>query len=104
MASNRQLVLVPPDGDSENSLGVKAQFVDDVARFNIATDGSSENAGIAFGPGFRLELPLVGDKDPVSQALITITEEDNAWPVLTRICREMNWRLMDLDTGRTFGV
>lgn len=97
-------MLVPPGEGGAATLGTKRQFVDELARFNIATDGSSENIGVAFGPGFRLELPFIGDKDPVSQALITITEEDNAWPVLTRLCREMNWRLMDLDSGRTFGV
>lgn len=103
MPSNRQVVLIPPESGASASLGTKVRFLDEIARFNIAPDGSAENMGVAFGPGLRLELPFVGDKDPVTQALVTITEEDNAWPVLARLCRELNWRMMDPESGRTFG-
>lgn len=107
MATNRQLVLIPAPTDAAPdtvSLGAKADFLETLARYNIAPDGSSENAGIAFGPGFRIELPLVDDRDPVSQALITITEEDNAWTVLSRLCKQRHWRLLDPESGRSFGL
>lgn len=104
MAQTRQLVLLPADTGDTGSLGQRTRLLDDLARYNTSPDGSPENLGVAFGPGFRVELPFVGDRDPVTQALITITEEDNAWPVLFRMCRERNWRLMDSQTGRTFGV
>lgn len=103
MASTRQVVLIPPESGGDATLGTKARFLDEIARFNIAPDGSAENVGVAFGPGMRVELPFVGDKEPVSQALVTILEEDNAWPVLARLCHELNWRMMDPESGRTFG-
>lgn len=106
MASVRQLVLIPASTDSGNSatLGPKVLFLDAIARYNTAPDSTSDSLGVAFGPGFRVELPFVGDSDPISQALITVTEEDNAWPVLFRMCRENEWRLLDPESGRTFGV
>ncbi len=106
MAQIRQLVLLPAPAETgdTDSLGARGRLLDELARYNTAPDGAPENLGVAFGPGFRVELPFVGDRDPVAQALITITEEDSAWPVLFRMCRERNWRLMDAQTGRTFGV
>lgn len=103
MASNRQIVLIPPESGDAASLGSKSQFLDELALYNIAPDGAADSIGIAYGPGLRVELPMIGDKDPVSQALVTITEEDNAWPVLARLCREKNWRMMDPESGRSFG-
>jgi len=107
VATNRQLVLIPAPNDDNadpGSLGAKSAFLQTLARYNIAPDGSPENVGVAFGPGFRVELPFVDDKDPVSQALITVTEEDNAWTVLSRLCRQCNWRLLDPESGRSFGI
>lgn len=106
MASTRQLVLLPAPTESgeAGALGSLRRLLDELARYNTTPDGSAENVGVAFGPGFRVELPFVGDRDPVAQALITITEDDNAWPVLFRMCREQDWRLMDAQSGRTFGV
>lgn len=105
MASDRQIVLIPEsrsDG-ADATLGSKRGLLDVLARFNTTPDGSPEHVGVAFGPGFRVELPFVDENDPITQALITITEDDNAWPVLFRMCSQMHWRLMDADSGRTFG-
>jgi hypothetical protein len=106
MASARQIVLIPASADADNgaTLGPKDQFLDAIAQYNTAPDTSPETMGVAFGPGFRLELPFVADSDPINQALITVTEEDNAWPVLFRMCRENDWRLLDPESGRTFGM
>lgn len=105
MPAPRRLVLVPAALDSGEtpSFGAKKRFVQELARYNTAPDGSPAHLGVLFGPGFRVETAFVGDRDPLTQALITITEEDNAWPVLTRLCRETHWRLQDIETGRSFG-
>ncbi|MCH8271572.1 MAG: hypothetical protein IH985_10235, partial [Planctomycetes bacterium] len=48
-----------------------------------------------------VEIPL--GVDPVTQAMVTLVEEDIAWPVLMRLCQTTRWSMMDLETGRTFG-
>ncbi len=71
--------------------------------FNTAPDGSAESFGMAHGPGLRVELPMVDDKDDVMQAMVTLLEEEIAWHVLNRLCRSTGWAMMDPETGRTFG-
>lgn len=74
------------------------------APFNTATDGSpSRNPGLSilYGPGIIVEIPLTGSE--VRQALVTIKDEDLAWSVLWRLCRNNGWRMMDPETGQTFG-
>ncbi|RMH28758.1 MAG: hypothetical protein D6693_03285 [Planctomycetota bacterium] len=100
MPPARQIVLVPAES---GSLGTRREVLRGLAAFNTAPDGDPDTPGVAYGPGFRVELPFVGDRDPVTQALLTITEEDNAWPVLIRMCKRTGWRLMDAESGRTFG-
>lgn len=71
--------------------------------YNTASDGDPLTPGVLYGPGFTAELPPVGPNDPVGQIGITITENDSAGPVLMRLCRRLNWKLVDPDTGRAFG-
>lgn len=106
MPRQRQLVLIADadqSGGSSPALGVKARVLETLARFNTAPDGSPEADSITYGPGMLVELPMTGDGDPINQALVTVLDEDIAWPVLSRLCRDAGWRLMDPDTGRTFG-
>lgn len=102
MPTARQIVLVPA-ADADATLGTRHVIIDTLAGYNTTPDGDPDTDGVLFGPGFRVELPFVGERDPVGQALLTITEEDNAWPVLVRMCKETGWRLMDAESGRTFG-
>jgi len=106
MANNsRQLALIAPanDGDGACPLGSRRDFAQTLAGFNTASDGSTASADVFFGPGFHVELPRIADDDDVVQALVTVVEEDMAWPVLARICNATGWRLLDTETGRTFG-
>ena len=41
--------------------------------------------------------------DPVSQAVATLNDEDYAFPVLMKLCRALGWKMVDIETGRTFG-
>lgn len=92
-------------------LGTFAEVVAAVARFNVAPDtsgpkgfGSAPGMAVLFGPGFIMEVP--GDaspRDDVNQVMTTVTDEDFAWPVLSRMCKSLGWRMMDAESGRTFG-
>lgn len=92
-------------------LGVFKEVVAAVAPFNVSSDGSGpagvgEVPGMAvlFGPGFILEIPSDGNgRAEVNQVMVTVTDEDFAWPVLSRMTKHNGWKMMDPDTGRTFG-
>ncbi len=114
--SNRQIALIKllesDGGDAEAlsgsvldavSLGTYAQVIESLSIYNTAPDGSQENMGVLFGPGFTVQLPFVGPNDPVMQALVNLDEEDSAWLVLTRLCKRLNWKMLDPNSGRTFG-
>lgn len=87
-------------------LGTFREVVSALSGYNTGADGSNkaECFGVLYGPGFTVQLPMVGSDDPVGQLLVSFQEEDVAWPVLTRICRGLGWKMMDPKTGRTFGV
>ncbi len=84
-------------------LGSWREVVERLRDFNTAPDGALETLGMLFGPGIIVQLPMLGPDDPVMQAVVTLEEENIAWPVLTRICRLLKWKMMDPKTGRTFG-
>jgi hypothetical protein len=83
-------------------LGSKNEVTQTLERFNIAPDGSPESIGLLYGPGLTVQLPMVGADDPITQAVVSIDEEIG-WPVVTRICKALGWKMMDPGTGRTFG-
>ena len=85
------------------ALGSWREVVRQLSAFNTAPDGSSDTPGMLFGPGIIVQLPMLGPDDPVMQVVVTIEEEGIAWPVLTRVCRLLKWKMMDPKTGRTFG-
>ena len=35
--------------------------------------------------------------------MVTVTDGDFAWLVLSRICRTNQWKMMDPESGRMFG-
>lgn len=89
-------------------LGSLRDVVKAISAYNTSPDGSGpegmgEAGGIGFlyGPGFVIELPTT--TDAVSQLMVTITDEDFAWSVLMRMCRQLQWKMMDAESGRTFG-
>ncbi|RMD64790.1 MAG: hypothetical protein D6824_03480 [Planctomycetota bacterium] len=99
----RQLVLMAQQGDGAmDALGTRRDVVQRLSQFNTAPDGSATQPNVLHGPGFTLELPYVDDRDPVTQALVTVQEEDIAWAVLSRLCKATGWTLLDVDSGRTF--
>lgn len=106
MARKRQIVLTRPDrsGSGMEPLGTAREVVAALAEFNTAPDGGPKrSAGTDFlhGPGFVVEIPSF--QDAVNQAIVVITDEDIAWPVLSRLCKRLGWQMVDLESGRTFG-
>lgn len=85
-------------------LGTTRQIAESLAPFNIAPDGDPLTAGILFGPGLTIQLPMTGERDPVTQVMVTLDEEDMAWLVILRLCRRLEWKLMDPGSGKVFGV
>jgi hypothetical protein len=107
MAKRRQLALMrsaPSGGSGVAPLGSLREVLEELSRYNTAPDGSpGDGMGLRrlYGPGMVLDVPASGED--VNQAMITITEEEMAWPVLSRICKELKWKMVDLETGRAFG-
>lgn len=103
----RQFVFMKPPpapGAPAEALGSPKALVEALARFNTAPDGSGGKAlgtQRLHGPGFVVDFP---DGQPsIQQAMITVAEEDTAWPVLVRICKTLGWKMIDLESGRSFG-
>jgi len=109
MAKSRQIILLKAadvkkgDGGLE-PLGSIRAVTASLARYNTAPDGAAaKGTGIEvlFGPGLIMEMPT-GD-DEVRQIMVTLTDEDFAFPVMLRVCREQQWTMMDPESGRRFG-
>ena len=115
MAKKRQIILLKATesgkaggGGGMEPLGSVREVIDALAPFNCAPDGSGQDGwgdrlGLAMlhGPGFVVEVPTGNDE--VTQLMVTVTDEDFAWAVLVRLCRTLSLKMMDPDTGRTFG-
>lgn len=125
MPRTRSILLVkvidPDEGEGDNTsaspetgagptmlnavpLGTMPQITRTLGEFNIAPDGDPLTQGILFGPGLTVQLPMTGDRDPVIQVMVTLDEEDMAWPVVLRLCRKLEWKIMDPGTGKIFRV
>ena len=108
MASKRLLVLVPAPENGQPAaatLGSAREIRARLSAFNTAADCAPKKSlgtEILYGPGILVELPT--GLDEVNQALVTLVEEDIAWPVLMRLCRTHNWALQDPSSGRIFGA
>lgn len=103
--AKRQIVLTSgSDDNGDASLGTLREVMAALAAFNTAPDGSVRTGAataILYGPGMVVEAPTTADE--IRQALVTLVEEDIAWPVLTRLCKARSWKMMDVQTGRSFG-
>lgn len=109
MGKKRQLVLTKPKNpespiDGTLPLGSQKEFIAKVGEHNLAPDGGEPGkSGTLFlhGPGMILEF--AASADPIHQALITVTDTDFAWPVLSKICKLFGWKMQDVESGNYFG-
>ncbi len=100
-ASGRQFVILSGAESDEAgpmpAIGPRAEIVEQLARANTSAE-SSDVEDVLYGPGIRVEL--TPNQDPVSQMLVTVTEEEIGWQVLTRLINHFQWKLLDPNTGR----
>jgi len=103
----RQLVLMceGEDGEGPSALGSVDSVIEELGVFNTAPDGSSRPSSVGtkvlYGPGFVVEV--ASGQKVVHQAILTVEDDELAWPVLARLCQATGWRMMDIETGQVFG-
>ncbi|MHC5024551.1 MAG: hypothetical protein ACYTGG_11710 [Planctomycetota bacterium] len=98
--ATQQLVILSQDHGSDNGLapiGARQEILDQLLNHNTAPQRAGED--VLYGPGIRIEMP---PEDPVTQMLMTITEEEIGWQVIMRLAKIMRWKLFDPVTGREF--
>lgn len=100
-APGRQYVVLSGTATSDEGglapIDTRADLIDKLVRCNTGPE-RAESSDVLYGPGIRLEL--TPGQDPVTQMLMTITEEEIGWQVIARLLREFRWRLLDPATGR----
>lgn len=95
----QQFVILSRNSDTDNGMapiGSREEIINRLSHFNTAPE--HEDDDVLYGPGIRIELPP--DQDPIAQMLMSITEEEIAWLVVMRLAKEMNWKILDPETGR----
>ena len=96
--ARQQFVILsaePGGGDGLPPIGRRAEIIEQLR--NLNTGPGREGESILHGPGIRIEF---ADEDPIRQMLLTIVEEEIAWPVILRIGRTIGWKLLDPTSGR----
>jgi hypothetical protein len=97
--ARRQLVILSreslPDGGLA-PLGRRRDIESGLATRNTAAERPGGHT--LYGPG--IELELAPGQDPVTQMMLTISDEDIAWPVIMRLARELQWKILDPNSGR----
>ena len=109
MARKRQLALFFPTNAEDVHAGVvplgsEGEFIAALAPFNTAPDGAPQRQvgmHVLHGPGIVIEYP--DNQDEINQAMLTVIDQDVAWPVLVRICRTLGWKMQDIESGQVFG-
>ncbi|MFG0330970.1 MAG: hypothetical protein ACF8PN_13860 [Phycisphaerales bacterium] len=97
--AKRTLIITGADPSGEpTELGSRREVYETLSRFNTYPD--KPGGEILHGPGIIVQAPVTG-QDDIAQLLVTLLTEDYAWPVLTRICQQSQWQLLDPETGRT---
>jgi hypothetical protein len=105
--ASRQIILFQPSDPEDAAagmaeLGSPSNLEHRLRPYNIAPDGGKGAMGTTslYGPGLVIEVPSAADE--VNQLMASVDDEETAWPVLARLCREQGWKLMDPESGRTF--
>ena len=80
-------------------IGTRREVLEALRRLNtmVERNGSDE---LLYGPGICIQIPP--GADPVTQMLISVTEEEIAWHVIRRLVRTLGCRLCDPLTGREY--
>ena len=109
MAKKRMLVLINPR-DPENpsggnvALGSEREVCSALAKFNTASDGAEvKRLGtmVLHGPGYTVEYAV--GHDELMQAMVIVNNMDFAYPVLSKMCKSLGWKMQDTESGQIFG-
>jgi hypothetical protein len=96
--ARQQFVILSAEAGGGSGLPPIGRRSEIIARLrDLNTGPSREGESVLHGPGIRIEF---ADEDPVRQMLLTVVEEEIAWPVILRIGRAMGWKLLDPTSGR----
>ena len=79
------------------AIASRRELIRDLASRNTSPDGAGGD-DVLYGPGVRIEL--TPGQDPVTQMLVTISEEEIGWMVLGHLMKSFQWKLLDPTTGR----
>ncbi len=98
MAELRQFVLLsqaPQTEDVLPPLATRSQLQALLAPLNTALDQPGSDT--FHGPGVEL---VMDSGDPVRQVLLSVNDEEIAWPVIPRIAVALKCKVRDPETGR----
>ncbi len=99
--SGRQFVILsrvdPGVGGGLAPIGPRAEILDRLLGCNTGPE-RADDSDVLYGPGIQIEL--TPDQDPITQMLVTVTEEEIGWQVLERLINHFQWKLLDPNTGR----
>lgn len=97
--SSTQLVILSRSAAKGGELAPIATRVELLRQLALRNTGPErEGEDLLYGPG--IEIQLAPGQDPVTQMLLTITDEDIAWVVIIRLARDLNWKIFDPYSGR----
>ncbi len=107
--SRRLLVLIRPKDPADPMagnlpLGKPKEFAEALAVFNTAPDGSASSrlgTAVLHGPGYTVEY--ASGQDVIAQAMVSVYEAESAWPVLSKLCKALGWKMQDTESGQVFG-
>lgn len=111
MSRSRNILILkttdPAHDDAEGmpALGTIEELAGIFGRYNTASDNGVRADGslsgtMMHGPGMYLEIFSDDARAPVRQVMVTMTDQDFAFPVLTRMAREQGWTLLDPESGQ----
>ncbi|MBO6738603.1 MAG: hypothetical protein JJ916_01965 [Phycisphaerales bacterium] len=109
MAKKRMLVLInpcdPEDPSAGNApLGTEREVCEKLSHYNTAADGAPikrHGTMVLHGPGYTIEYAV--GHDELTQAMVIVNNMDFAYPVLSKMCRALGWKMQDTESGQIFG-
>ncbi|MDA1007424.1 MAG: hypothetical protein O2800_00270 [Planctomycetota bacterium] len=88
------------DDGSMPPIGRRDELLSQFATIN--TYPESVGSDQLFAPGVTMELPST-DLEP-TQILMSIDDEDIAWPYIMRLVKTIPVRILDVESGRELGA
>lgn len=103
------LVLIKPRDPEDPSagnapLGTEREVCEKLSHYNTAADGAEvKRLGtmVLHGPGYTIEYAV--GHDELMQAMVIVNNMDFAYPVLSKMCRSLGWKMQDTESGQIFG-